>query len=172
MSYVPGLGRAMNDLFESSAEGESLDLPSGEFVARNGKAFKIALIIASIFATVGGALIYFFLNEEIAIIFLALGILMLLILPTILTYKCLVNKTVMIEKYFILFFKRTKEIQWSDVKYRKIRIGNNNSIKLYDKNKKHLISFDGTTVGFNQILKLAKRSWIVDLQKSFSQKVK
>ena len=171
-TYPNGLGKGLNDIFESCAEREELDLPRGEFVARNGKAFKIALIIASIFATVGGALLYFLLNEEIAIIFLALGILMLLILPTILTYKCLVNKTVIIEKYFILFFKRTKEIQWSDVKYRKIRIGNNNSIKLYDKNKKHLISFDGTTVGFNRILKLAKRSWIVDLQKSFSQKVK
>lgn len=56
MSYVPGLGRAMNDLFQSSAEGESLDLPRGEFVAKNGKAFKIALIIAAISATVGGVL--------------------------------------------------------------------------------------------------------------------
>ena len=166
MSYMPGLGRAMNDLFESSAEGESLDIHSGEFVARNGKAFKVAMIIASMLATVGGSLLYFLLNEEIAIIFLVLGISMLLILPTILTYKCLVNKTVIIEEYFILFFKRTKEIQWSDVKYRKIRIGNNSSIKLYDKNKKHLISFDGVTVGFNRILKLAKRSQIVDLEKA------
>ena len=166
MSYMPGLGRAMNDLFQSSAEGESLDLPSGEFVAKNGKAFKIALIIAAISATVGGVLLYFLLNEEIAIIFLVLGICACLVLPTILTYKCLVNKTVMIEEYFILFFKRKKEVQWSDVKYRKIRIGNNSSIKLYDKNKKYLISFDGSIVGFDRILKLSKKMWIVDLKTS------
>ena len=35
-----GLGRALNNIFESCAEREELDLPRGEFVARNGKVFN------------------------------------------------------------------------------------------------------------------------------------
>ena len=64
------------------------------------------------------------------------------------------------EEYFVLFLKHKKEILWSDVNYKKLTLGRNNSLKLYDKNKKHLISFDGATVGFDRILKLSNRMWI------------
>ena len=168
MSYMPGLGRAMNDFFESSAEGESLNLSGGEFVARNGKTFNLTLLVASLVSIAVGALLLIFLSEKIGILFLVLGLCLLPILPTMFSYKCIINKTIMREEYLVLCWKHRREISWSDVKYRKIIIGNNKSIKLYDTNKKRLISFDGTTVGFNRILKLAKRSWIVDLQKSFS----
>lgn len=137
----------------------------GEFVAKNCKALKIASIIESILSTVGGILIFFFLNEEIAILFLVLGICMLLLLPTILSYRCLVNKTFMKEEYFVLFFRLKKEIHWSDVKFKKVITGRNSYIKLYDKNKKRLISFDSSTVGYNRIVKLAKRMWIIELEK-------
>lgn len=164
MTYITA-GGELNGIFESCAELESLDLSSGEFVAKNCKAFKIASIIESILSTVGGILIFFFLNEEIAILFLVLGICMLLLLPTILSYRCLVNKTFMKEEYFVLFFRLKKEIHWSDVKFKKVITGRNSYIKLYDKNKKRLISFDSSTVGYNRILKLAKRMWIIELEK-------
>ena len=166
MSYTPGIGRAMNDMFDSYAASESLDLPKDEFLAKNAKAFKIACIIASIAGIIGGALMFFLLKEdrEIALLFFTLGICMLLLLPTMLSYKCLVNKTIMQEEYFILFFKRKREILWSNVKYRTYKIRKNKVLKLYDKNKKLLISFDGSVVGFDRIVKLSKKMWIYDMK--------
>ena len=160
-----GLGRALNNIFESCAELEALDLPRGEFVARNGKAFNFALLIASLCSIIVGTLLFWLLNEEIGVLFFALGFCILPIMPTMFSYKCTVNSNFMREEFFVLFWRCKKEILWSDVKYRKIKIGNNNSIKLYDQNRKRLISFDGTTVGFHRILKLSKRSWIVDMKK-------
>ena len=166
MSYIPGMGKAMNDMLASYASGESLDLPNGEFVAKYAKAFKIACIIASVACILTGSLLFFFVKEdrEIAIIFLVLGVAMFLLLPTLLSYKCCINKTLMREEYLILFLKRKKEILWSDVKYKKIISGRNRSIKLYDKNKKQLISFDDSNVGFDRILKLSKRAWIFNIK--------
>ena len=170
-TYPNGLGKGLNDIFESCAEREELDLPSGEFAARYGKAFNLTLLAVSLVSVVVGALLLIVQNdEEIGILFLVLGLCLLPILPTMFSYKCIINKTVMREEYLVLCWRRRREISWSDVKYRKIIIGNNKSIKLYDKNKKRLISFDFTTVGFNRILKLAKRSWIVDLQKASRKK--
>ena len=169
-TYPNGLGKGLNDIFESCAEREALNLPSGEFVARNGKAFNLTSLVASLVSITVGALLLIFLSEKIGILFLVLGLCLLPILPTMFSYKCIVNKTTMIEKYWVLCWKRQKEILWSDVKYRKIKIGNNKSITLYDINKKRLISFDGMTVGFNRILKLAKRSWIFDLKKASRKK--
>ena len=44
---MPGVGRAMADYLEALARCEELDLPKGEFVSKMGKAYKIALSIAS-----------------------------------------------------------------------------------------------------------------------------
>jgi hypothetical protein len=71
----------------------------------------------------------------------------------------------MTEECFILFIKYKKEVLWNDVKYQKFRLGENKSIVFYNENRKRLISFDGTTVGFNQILKMAKRKGIVKIKK-------
>lgn len=165
MSYMPGLGRSLADYLESSAEGEELDLPKGEFIAKMGKAYKVALIIASLVSLDIGIPSTFIWREEVGIIFLVLGIAALLVLPSVFSYRCVVNKNVLIEEYFILFIKMKKEILWNDVKYRRIRLGKNKSIKLYDKNKKLLFAFDGVIVGFSRILKFAKRSSIKDYNK-------
>lgn len=157
-----GLGRAMVDLLDASAECEELDLPSGEFVAKIGKLYKIVFSVASLISFLIGIPGTFIWREDVGIVFLIIGILLLLILPTMLSYRCVVNKTVLEEKYFILFIKFKKEVLWRNVKYKKIKLGNNKSIKLYDKNKKRLISFDGAIVGFNRILKIAKQSSIKD----------
>ena len=42
----------------------------------------------------------------------------------------------------------------------------NKSIKLYDSNRKKLLSFDATIVGFGRIVKMAKRSSIKDYNKN------
>ncbi len=165
MGYMPGLGRAMSDYLEASVASEEFDLPKGEFIAKMGKAYKIALSITSFVSLAVGIPNTFIWHEDVGIIFLVIGIAALLVLPSILSYRCVVNKTVLIEEYFILFIKRKKEILWSDVKYRKIRIGKNNSIKLYDENKKLLISFDNAIVGFNRIIKIAKRCSIKEYNK-------
>ena len=166
MSYMPGgSARALGDLLESYAEREELDLPNGEFVAKMGKAYKIALSIASFVSLAIGIPTTFVWYEEVGIIFLALGIAALLVLPSIISYRCAVNNISLKEEYFILFIKVKKEVLWESVKYRKITIGKNNSIKLYDANRKKLMSFDGATVGFGRIVKMAKRSSINDYSK-------
>jgi hypothetical protein len=159
-----GIGE-LNNYFEMSAEVESFDLPHGEFVARICKAFRLVLTVVFIFAACVGLLFSVFINKEIGYLSLGLSVCLALILPTILSYKCTVNKELLIEEYYIIFFKRHKEILWSNVKYRKSTVGRSKSIKFYDENIKLLIAFDGTTVGFSRILKLAKRSSIKDFPK-------
>ena len=107
MSYMPGeTARAMADYLEASAEAEELDLPKGEFVAKTGRAYKIALSIASLVSLAIGIPSTFIWREEVGIIFLVLGIAALLILPTILSYRCVVNEIFLKEEYLILFIKR------------------------------------------------------------------
>ena len=162
---MPGVGRAMADYLEASARCEELHLPKGEFVGKMGKAYKIALSIASFVSLLLGTPTTFLWHEDVGIIFLVFGIAALLVLPTIISYRCVVNKISLKEEYFVLFIKLKKEVLWESVKYRKIKMGKNNSIKLYDSNRKKLMSFDGATVGFGRIVKMAKRSSIEDYNK-------
>ena len=104
-------------------------------------------------------------DEWVALIFLCLGCCGFLVLPSLFTWRCTVNGVSMTEEFFILIIKYKKEVLWNDVKYQKNRLGENKSIVFYNENRKRLISFDGTTVGFNQILKMAKRKGIVKLKK-------
>lgn len=116
-------------------------------------------ISSGIAIVVGTPLMFFW---DAAVLFFVLGVCLLALLPTFLSYKCLINKELMAEEYFILFFKKKKIIYWSDVKYKKVKIdGRNKSITLYNANKKRLISFDELIVGFERVNKLAKRSWIL-----------
>ena len=69
----------------------------------------------------------FVCHEDVGIIFLVLGIGALLVLPTIISYRCIVNKISLKEEYFVLFIKLKKEVLWDTVKYRKITILNYNS---------------------------------------------
>lgn len=165
MSYMPGSARALADYLESSAQCEELDLPKGEFVAKMGKAYKIALSIASFVSLAIGIPSTFIWREEVGIVFLVIGIATLLVLPTIISYRCIVNKISLREECFVLFVKLKKEVLWESVKYRKVKLGNNKSIKLYDVNRKKLMSFDGATVGFGRIAKMAKRSSIKNYDK-------
>lgn len=162
MSYtnLPGSGRLLNDIIETSAEKETLDLKSGEFVAKNGKTFKVVFTLAAIISTAVGLLIHFFEGIEsngVEYLFLCIGVLAFLLLPTLLTYRCTINKFSMKEEYFIVFVKVEKEVLWENVKYKRIRKGRNQSITFYNSEKKRLISFDNGLVGYSRILKMAKQ---------------
>ena len=165
MGSIPGGGRAISGFLDLSAKCEEQDLPKGEFIAKTGKAYKIALSIAAFVSLAIGMPLTFVLNEDAGIVFLVLGIAALLVLPTIISYRCVVNKISLKEEYWVLFIKMKKEVLWDCVKYRKITVGNNSSISLYDANRKRLISFDGATVGFSRIVKMAKRGSIKDYNK-------
>ena len=165
MSYMPGAGRALSDCLKESAAGEELNLPKGEFVAKMGKGYKIALSVASIVSLAIGIPSIFVWHEEVGIIFLVLGIIALLILPTMISYRCVVNKISFKEEYLILFIKIKREVSWDLVRYRKITTGRNQSIKLYDASGKRLMAFDDAIVGYGRIVKMAKRSSIKDYDK-------
>ena len=146
----------MFDYLEASARFEESELPKGEFVATYCKSYKkLMAIMSGIAIAIGGTLMFFW---DVAILFLLLGLCLLSLLPTFLSYKCLINKELMEEEYFILFFKKKKTIYWRDVKYKKVKMGRSNkSITLYGANKKRLISFDELIVGFERVNKLTKR---------------
>ncbi len=163
MSY--GWGNHLDAVWKTAAEWEESDLPRNEFVARNCKAFQKTMVIAAALSTVIGTVLILRLDVEVGSLFLVFGVALLLLLPTVLSYRCYVDKTCLREEYYLLFFKRRKEILWDDVAYRKMAVGRGRAITLYDKNKKRLISFDETVVGYNRIVKLAKRSAIKEFHK-------
>lgn len=169
MSYTPRSGSYMNTFLESSAENEELnkDFKSNEFVATTGKAFLISLSIASFLSTVTGLLLTVLGGDNIAvgILLLVTGGCGLLVLPTLFSWRCTVNKEFLLEKYYVLCFKCQKKILWRDIKYQKVVYGNNSKIVFYNQNQKRLISFDGTTVGFHHIVKMAKRKGIFHIKK-------
>lgn len=155
------------EYFDLEAACEEFDLPHGDFVARFGKLYRKSMVI---FATVAICIGLFILwldieKLDIASIFLTLGGLLLLLSLTLLTYRCTVNKISLKEEYWILCFKCKKEIFWKDIKYKKLKYGRTNSITFYDANKKRLMSFDASIVGFKRICKMAKRSSILKFKK-------
>ena len=155
----------MFDYLEVSARCEESELPKGEFVAKYCKSYKkLMAIMSGIAIAIGGTLMFFW---DVAILFLLLGFCLLSLLPTFLSNKCLINKELMEEEYFILFFKKKKTVYWRDVKYKKVKTnGRNKSITLYDAHKKRLIAFDELIVGFERVITLAKRSQIKNLPRN------
>lgn len=172
-NYMPGLGRELDGILESSAEIEELnkDFRNNEFVATNGKVFSVLVSIAALLSAVAGLVLIFCAgNRAAGICFLAMGGCGALLLPTLFSWRCTVNREFLLEEYFVLCFKCKKKILWSDVKYKKVTSGSMKKIVLYGQNKKRLISFDGTTVGFHQIVKTAKRKGIVPIKKQYAKR--
>lgn len=155
------------ECFDADAACEELDLPHGDFVARFGKLYRKSMVIFTTLAICIGLFILWLDIEklDIASIFLTLGGLLLLLAPTFLTYRCTVNKVSLKEEYWILCFKYQKEVLWNDIKYKKLKYGRTNSITFYDANKKRLMFFDASIVGFKRICKMAKRSSILEFKK-------
>ena len=98
---------------------------------------------------------------DIGILFGLLGVVSLLILPTIFSYKCYIDQVSMKEEYFILCFKVKKEVFWKDIAYKLIKRDKTrnelSTIRFYDSERKKLISFDMTVVGFGKIIRMSKK---------------
>ncbi len=139
---------------------EESSLSSTKFVASIAKGYRYSMLISCI---VGIGMGYFLSvpvqDPSVGMIFGALGIAALFTLPTCFSYRCYVDRRIMKEAYYILCFPIRKEVLWTDVAYKRVRRdskGNAYSIRLYDKNKKKLISFNHTIAGFGRIVRLAK----------------
>ena len=98
-------------------------------------------------------------DPSVGMIFGTVGMLALLLLPTYFSYKCHVDKNAIKAQYFVLCFKVRKEVLWKDVKYKAVKRDSNGdalSIRLYNINKKKLIDFDYSIVGFEKIVRMSK----------------
>ena len=161
--------RSLNTQFlcqalEASATGEEMDLPSGQFAAYVSKSYPYALSLAAIIGISLGSVLLFLLQDTVAgTAFFSLGVVAALMLPTLFSYRCYVDSDSLKEEYFILFIKRTHQVKWSSIRYRTVRTdasGNPLSIRFYNANKKKVIAFDSSIVGFTRIMRLAKRKGI------------
>ena len=146
----------LNDL---RRQEESL-LPSNTFTATIAKGYKYSSLMACI---IGLGMGYFLSvpiqDPSVGMIFGILGFISLFMLPTCFSYRCYVDKHSMRENYYILCFRKCREVLWKDVEYKRVKRdskGNAYSIILYDKRKKKLISFDNTIAGFGPIVRMSK----------------
>lgn len=161
--------RLIDEALSNSVEMEELDLPNGEFIGKMGKSYKIFLSISSLLGIILGLIIWKSLETVwLGILFLSLGIVVLIFLPTVFSYRCLVNRELMREEYLVVFIKIINQAIWSDIKYKKIKKDTNGSvseIRFYDADKKKMIAFDSMMVGFSRIVKMAKKGSIKELEK-------
>ena len=139
---------------------EEDSLSSSSFAGSIAKGYKYALLITSI---VGIGMGYFLSvpiqDPAVGMIFGAVGIFALLLLPTYFSYRCYVDKHAITTKYYILCFKISKEVLWEDVKYKVVKRDSNGeplSIRLYNSNRQRLVSFDHAIVGLDNIVRMAK----------------
>ncbi len=160
--------KIIDEILDNQAEMEELDLPSGNFVATISKGYKILFLLVGIICVLTGIVLLNFVEEVwLSGIVIALGLVSLLYLPTCLSYKGYISRETMREEYLIVFFKVIKEVEWKDIKFKKLKrdeYGEINTIKFYDENMKKLMSFDKATVGFTRIVKMAKKGSIKEIK--------
>lgn len=160
--------KIIDEILDNQAEMEELDLPSGNFIATISKGYKILFLLVGIICVLTGIVLLNFVEEVwLSGIVIALGLVSLLYLPTCLSYKGYISRETMREEYLIVFFKVIKEVEWKDIKFKKIKrdeYGEIDGIKFYDENMKKLMSFDKATVGFTRIVKMAKKGSIKEIK--------
>ena len=160
--------KLIDDLLNTSAENEELDLPSGNFVATTSKGYKILFLLTGIICVLTGVILLNIVEEIwLSAIIMVLGLVCLLYLPTCFSYKGYISRETMREEYLIVFFKVIKEVEWKDIKFKKLKrdeYGEIDGIKFYDENMKKLMSFDKATVGFTRIVKMAKKGSIKEIK--------
>ena len=157
-----GTSKMIDEFIDSQRRTEENKIASNEFIAVQSKGIKYMMLTAALMSTSLSALITFVYQQiDIGILFGLLGVVSLLILPTIFSYKCYIDQVSMKEEYFILCFKVKKEIFWKDIAYKLIKRDKTrnelSTIRFYDSERKKLISFDMTVVGFGKIIRMAKR---------------
>ncbi len=161
-------GKLIDQILDNQAEIEELDLPSGDFVATISKGTKIIFISSAIAGIILGIIFrYFEGGAWLSALCFALSLAIILSLPTWFSYKGYISREIMREEYLIVFFKVIKEVEWKDIKFKKLKrdeYGDINTIKFYDENMKKLMSFDKGTVGFTRIVKMAKKGSIKEIK--------
>lgn len=161
-------GKLIDEILDNQAEIEELDLPSGNFVAKISKGTKIIFISSAIAGIILGIIFrYFEGGAWLSALCFALSLAIILSLPTWFSYKGYISRETMREEYLIVFFKIIKEVEWKDIKFKKIKrdeYGEIDGIKFYDENMKKLMSFDKATVGFTRIVKMAKKGSIKEIK--------
>ncbi|MBQ8163331.1 MAG: hypothetical protein IJZ93_03070 [Clostridia bacterium] len=171
MSY--NSGKFISTALDVSVELEDVEHSSDGFICRMGKGYKIGLSIASVLGISLGIFIIKILNSTgVGVLFFAFGIIALLFLPTVFSYRCFVNKSSLKEVYLILFFKKVIEVKWCDIKYREVKKderGNTVLIKLLNEKKEKMIAFDNAIVGFKEIVKMSRQKSILTLKNNKSK---
>ena len=152
----------IDEFIDRQRRTEENKISSNEFVAVQSKGIKYMMLIAAIISTSLSILITFVHQQsDIGILFGLLGFVSVLLLPTIFSYKCYIDRVSMKEEYFIFCFKVKKEVFWKDIAYKLIKRDKTrnelSTIRFYDSERKKLISFDMTVVGFGKIVRMAKR---------------
>lgn len=157
-----GTSKMIDEFIDSQRRTEENKIASNEFIAVQSKGIKYMMLTAALMSTSLSALITFVYQQiDIGILFGLLGVVSLLILPTIFSYKCYIDQVSMKEEYFILCFKVKKEVFWKDIAYKLIKRDKTrnelSTIRFYDSERKKLISFDMTVVGFGKIIRMSKK---------------
>lgn len=149
---------------QSSSSAEEGSLPSGAFVAYIGKKVTVSLTLTAVLGIAMGLLLSILGQDFVAgCAFGIVGLLSALFLPTFLSYRCYVDSDVLTESYYILFFRKKREVLWRDIQFKATRTaadGSVLSLRFYNRNRKKLLSFDSSIVGFSRIVRMAKRKSI------------
>lgn len=167
MSY--GTNRLSRDLdlwLNDLRAEEEQSLSSLPFIATVSKGYKRCFLIMAILFITATLFQIIAIQKDgrnsdfsVTILFGAIGIILVLLLPSLFSYRCYVDRTILRESYYILCFKVRNEVFWNDVAYKVIKRdyeGRITSVRLYDIEREKLISFDNMIVGFGKILRMAK----------------
>ena len=139
------LARWQEERISAARRKDEKDLSPKNFVGYFSKLSKVLFVVTCFFAIGIGSLLTFFLREiPVGLLFLCLGCIELLYLPTYFSYRCHVDKELIRAEYLIICFKTAKEVLWKDVKYKSIKRNEKGlalSLRLYNANKKKVDSF-------------------------------
>lgn len=145
--------RNISRILSNSARLEDGTLPVGAFSSRYSKSHRYGLLIACAVSASISAIIGFAAQEwDVAFLIGGLAVASLLLFVTVMSYRCYVDKNVLWERYYILFFKIEREVFWHDLKYYVKRTDSTRdtySIGFYDAKKKRGSHLTTVWLGLN-----------------------
>ena len=152
--------RYLAELLNALRIEEEESITKHAFAGTIAKGYKYSVLATSILGIGMGYFLSVPIQDpKVGMIFGAVGLIALCMLPSYYSYRCYVDKSILKESYYILCFKVKREALWKDVKYKRVKRdanGNAYRIHLYDAHKKKMISFEHGVVGFGKIVKMAK----------------
>ena len=155
------LSEMLDGVFNSQRKIEENKIDSNKFKAAYSKGLKYGMLVATVALMIISYLLIFVHKQvDIGMGSCFLLLFPLFLLPTLFSYKCYIDRVSMKEEYFLFCFKLKKEVYWKDVSHKLIGrddAGNAVSIKLFNADRKKLISFDKGIVGFDKVVRMAKR---------------